>query len=63
MQVAAGYCCVPSPTTGQGGYVFGTLTAQTLTLAAADPSNPRIDLVVAYVNDTGSQCGWAAGSR
>ena len=23
VQVAAGYCCVPSPTTGQGGYIFG----------------------------------------
>ena len=57
IQVAAGYCCIPSPTVGQGGYVFGTLTAQTLTLAAADPSNPRIDLVVAWVNDTGTAAG------
>ena len=57
VQVAAGYCCVPSPTVGQGGYIFGTLTAQTLNLAAADPANARIDLVVAYVNDTGSSAG------
>lgn len=53
VQVAAGYCCVPSPTTGQGGYVFGTLTAATLTLAAADPVNPRTDLIVARVYDNG----------
>jgi hypothetical protein len=57
IQVAAGYCTIPSPTTGQGGYLFGTLTAQTLTLAAADPGNPRIDLVVAWVNDTGTSSG------
>ena len=29
VQVAAGYCCVPSPTANNGGYVFGTLTAAT----------------------------------
>ena len=47
VQVAAGYCSVPSPTAGQGGYLFGALTAQTLPLTAADPSNPRIDVVIA----------------
>jgi hypothetical protein len=52
--VAAGYCCVPNATAAQGGYVFGTMVAQTLTLAAADPVNPRIDLIVATVNDLGS---------
>ena len=57
VQVAAGYCCVPSPTVGQGGYLFGTLTAQTLTLAAADPNNARIDVVAAYVDDTGTSTG------
>ena len=57
VQVAAGYCSVPSPTVGQGGYVFGTLTAQTLTLQAADPNNSRYDLIIAYVNDTGSSAG------
>jgi hypothetical protein len=71
VQVAAGYCCVPNATSTQGGYVFGTMVAQSLTLASADPSNPRIDLVVAYVNDLGtsaSACyvqvvtGTAAGS-
>lgn len=57
VQVAAGYCCVPHPTAGQGGYIFGTLQAQALSLAAADPSNPRTDLIVAQVNDTGDASG------
>ena len=54
VQVAAGYCCVPHPTAGQGGYVFGTLQAATLSLAAADTVNPRVDLIVARVYDTGN---------
>ena len=58
VQVAAGYCCVPSPTAGQGGYIFGTLQAQTLSLAAADPVNPRIDLIVARVYDTGNSASY-----
>jgi hypothetical protein len=58
VQVAAGYCCVPSPTTGQGGYIFGTLQAQTLSLQAADPVNPRIDLIVARVYDTGNSSSY-----
>jgi hypothetical protein len=56
--VNAGYCCVPSPTAGNGGYIFGCLQSQTLTLAAADPSNPRIDLIVARVYDTGNSAGY-----
>ena len=58
VQVAAGYCCVPSPTANNGGYVFGTLTAATLTLASADPSNPRTDLIVARVYDTGNSASY-----
>lgn len=58
VQVAAGYCCVPHPTAGQGGYVFGALTAQTLSLAAADPANPRIDLIVARVYDTANSASF-----
>lgn len=54
VQVAAGYCCVPAASSNQGGYIFGTLTAATLTLAAADPVNPRIDLIVARVFDLGT---------
>jgi hypothetical protein len=58
VQVNAGYCCVPNPTAGQGGYIFGTLAAATLTLAAADPSNPRIDLIVARVYDFGTSASY-----
>ncbi len=58
VQVAAGYCCVPNPAATQGGYVFGTLTAQTLTLAAADPASPRADLIIARVYDTGSSASY-----
>jgi hypothetical protein len=58
VQVAAGYCCVPASVTNQGGYLFGTLTAATLTLAAADPAYARIDLVVARVYDTGTSSGY-----
>jgi hypothetical protein len=58
VQVAAGYCCVPHPTAGQGGYIFGTLQAQNLSLAAADPVNPRIDLIVARVYDTGDSASY-----
>ena len=58
VQVAAGYCCVPSPTANNGGYIFGTLVAQTLTLAAADDSSPRTDLIVARVYDTGNSASY-----
>ncbi len=58
VQVGAGYCCVPSPTANNGGYIFGTLTAATLTLAAADNSNPRTDLIVARVYDTGNSASY-----
>lgn len=58
VQVAAGYCCVPNPTAGQGGYLFGTLQAQVLSLAAADATNPRIDLIVARVYDTANSSSY-----
>lgn len=55
VNVAAGFCCVPnSSSVLQGGYIFGLLNAGTLTLAAADPNNPREDLIVARVYDTGT---------
>lgn len=56
--VNAGYCCVPSPTAGNGGYIFGCLQQQSLTLAAADPSFTRIDLIIARVYDTGDSSGF-----
>jgi hypothetical protein len=37
-----------------GGYVSTLPSQATLTVATADPSNPRIDIVVAYVNDLGT---------
>jgi hypothetical protein len=55
VQASAGYCCVANSTSSlQGGYVFGLMTSGLLTVAAADTTNPRIDLVVAYVNDLGN---------
>ncbi len=56
--VNAGYCCVPSPTTGQGGYIFGCLQSQALSLEAADPVNPRTDLVIARVYDMGNSSSY-----
>jgi hypothetical protein len=51
---SAGYCAVANSTSSlEGGYVFGLMTSGLLTVAAADTTNPRIDLVVAWVNDTG----------
>lgn len=52
--VSAGYCCVPAVASIQGGYIFGLMNSGTLTVAAADPSSPRIDLVVARVFDLGT---------
>lgn len=53
--VAAGYCCVPNSTSAlQGGYRTGTMTSAALTLAAADPTNWRNDLICVTVNDLGT---------
>jgi hypothetical protein len=53
--VAAGLCSVPNSTSAlQGGYITGTMTSASLTLAAADSSNYRIDLVCVTVNDLGT---------
>jgi hypothetical protein len=55
ISVAAGYCAVANSASSlQGGYVFGLMTAGQLTVAAADTTNPRIDLAVAAVNDLGN---------
>ena len=51
--VAAGLCCVPNDLAIQGGYLTGTMTSASLTLAAADSSLYRIDLICVTVNDTG----------
>jgi hypothetical protein len=60
VNVNAGYCCVPNSSSPlQGGYIFGLMTRQALTVAAADPVNPRYDLVVASVQDLGSNASGA----
>lgn len=51
--VNAGTFVVPSSTSGQGAYMFSLVSSTTLDVATADPSNPRIDLVVAVINDNG----------
>lgn len=59
--VDAGYCCVANSSSSlQGGYVFGLMTSASLSVAAADTANPRIDIVVAYVSDVGSSASFSA---
>jgi len=54
LTVQAGYCCVANSSSSlQGGYIFGLMTSASLTLAAADTANPRIDLICAVVADNG----------
>lgn len=54
VSIAAGYAVVASGSgSTYGGYTFGT-PAGSLTIATSDPVNPRIDLVVAFVDDLGS---------
>jgi hypothetical protein len=60
VQISAGYCCCPNSTSAlQGGYVFGLMQAQTLALQAASLTYPRIDIVVANVNDLGTDASGA----
>ena len=54
VNVGAGYCCVPNSVTGNGAYIFGLMASISLTVAAASGSNPRVDLICANVQDTGS---------
>lgn len=58
--VNPGYCVVANSTSAVfGAYRFGMLTQATLTCAASDPTNPRIDLVVAQVVDNGDPTSFA----
>lgn len=58
VNVATGYAvCPASSGSSAGGYVFGLMSTANLTVATADPTNPRVDLVAAYVNDTGDATG------
>lgn len=53
--VAVGQAFIPAASGDSGGLYELTLdTGGSLTVAASDPSNPRIDLIVAQVNDVGS---------
>jgi hypothetical protein len=54
VKVDAGYCAVVHPTSGHGVYLFGTMVQTALTVVTADGSHPRIDIVVARVNDLGT---------
>ena len=60
VDVAAGNCLVANSSgSTQGGYLVSMLTSGTLTVAAADPTNPRIDLVCATVVDNGNDTSYA----
>lgn len=50
LTVEAGHCVITRA--GQGPYLCYVQTQSTLTLAAADPTNPRIDRIVAQVYDS-----------
>lgn len=52
--VNAGYAAIPHPTQGHGVYLLGTMVQEPLTVATADGSHPRIDIVIARVNDLGT---------
>lgn len=52
VNVAPGECVVPGSTsTTQGGYYLFVNSTTNLSIATANPSNPRIDLVCATIND------------
>lgn len=54
-----GYAVIQSSTSSaQGAYRVAMMTQATLTVATADPTNPRIDLVVAHVQDNGDNTSY-----
>lgn len=55
VNVATGYVVCPSSSGSVfGGYLFGLSSASGLTVATSDPTNPRVDMVAAYVYDDGA---------
>lgn len=59
--VAAGSYVVPNTASAVAGGYKATLAASgTLSVAASDPTNPRIDLIVAYVSDVGTSSSFGA---
>jgi hypothetical protein len=60
IRVNAGFCIVPNSTANtQGAYRVGTMVSNNLTVATADPTNPRIDLVCVTVSDPGTSAGFS----
>jgi hypothetical protein len=61
VSVQPGSFVVPaSATPTAGGYASTLSSTATLTVQTADPTNPRIDLIVAYVLDAGSSSSFGA---
>ena len=59
--VGPGSFVVPNTATPTaGGYVSTLAAAATLQVAAGNPTNPRVDIVVAYVSDTGTSASFGA---
>lgn len=59
--VTPGHFVVPNSGTPTAGAYVSTLASQaTLTVASADPTNPRIDIVCAYVSDVGTSSSFGA---
>jgi hypothetical protein len=54
----AGAAVIPSAV-GDGAYIAQNNTTQTLTCQTADPTNPRIDIVVINVTDNGNNTSFA----
>ena len=63
LNVAAGNAFVQGDTVAwQGMYHVSNDASKTVTIPTADPTNPRIDLIVAHVKDStyvGAVCNWA----
>lgn len=59
--VATGFAICPSSAgSTNGAYQFGSFAPAALTAANADPTNPRIDLISAFVSDVGSSASISA---
>ena len=59
VNVAAGYCVVPSTTAQYGAYRFGLMSSGVLTVASNETGSTRQDYVLAYVNDLASSSSTA----
>jgi hypothetical protein len=57
--IAAGFSIIPNSSSAlQGAYRLANMTSQNVTVATSDPTNPRIDLVVAAVVDNGDSTSY-----